>query len=218
VTAAAGPVGVDLGRVTASEERFGSAVRGLDDADVRRPSRLPGWSVAHVLTHVARNADSHRRRAEAAAAGVVIDQYRGGAARRAAEIEAGAARSATALIDDVVGSAAALRAAWPAPGSGWWAGRSRDVSGTERRLDELPARRWQEVEVHLVDLDVGVTYRDWPDDFVAAWLPVLRLGLPDRLATGDVPPPPGAVDPRDELAWLYGRLARPDLPGPGPWR
>jgi hypothetical protein len=72
--------------------------------------------------------------------------------------------------------------------------------------------------VHLVDLDAGVTHRDWPDDFVAAWLPVLRLGLADRLPAGAAPPPPGTVDSHDELAWLYGRLARPDLPALGPWR
>jgi maleylpyruvate isomerase len=218
VTGPSPAVGDDLRRVAIAQQRFSTAIRGLGDAEVRRPTALPGWTVAHVLTHVARNADSHRRRAEAAVAGRVVDQYAGGASGRAAEIDAGAGRRAEELVDDVVGSAAAMQAAWPASTSPAWAGRSRDVSGAERRLDELPARRWQELEVHLVDLDVGVTHRHWPDDFVAFWLPRLRRGLPGRLPEGAEGPAAGAVDGRDELAWLYGRLTRPDLPALGPWQ
>ena len=74
---------------------------GLGDGDVRRPSRLPGWTVGHVLAHVARNADSHRRRTEGAAVNEVVDQYPGGYAGRASEIEAGAGRPASELIVDV---------------------------------------------------------------------------------------------------------------------
>ena len=72
--------------------------------------------------------------------------------------------------------------------------------------------------MHAVDLDVGLTPHDWPDDFVEVWLPRLRGGLPGRLVAGGVAPPAGALDPRDELAWLYGRLTRDDLPELTPWR
>ena len=42
--------------------------------------------------------------------------------------------------------------------------------------NDLDLRRLSSLfdEVHLVDLGIGVTYRDWPADFVAAWLPRLR--------------------------------------------
>ena len=68
------------------------AIERLSDDDVRSPSLLPEWTVGHVLSHVARNADSHRERAEAAAAGEVVEQYVGGYAGRAAAIELGAVR------------------------------------------------------------------------------------------------------------------------------
>ena len=56
----------DIVRVADANERFLDAIEGLTDDQVLRPSLLPGWTVGHVLTHVARNADSHVRRAEAA--------------------------------------------------------------------------------------------------------------------------------------------------------
>src|SRR5205085_3934344 len=84
----------DIARVVDAQRRFNSAIAGLRDADVRRATALPGWSVAHVLTHVARNADSHRRRTEAAARNEMIDQYPGGYEGRDAENELGARRPA----------------------------------------------------------------------------------------------------------------------------
>ena len=98
-----------------------------------------------------------------------------------------------------------------------WASVTRDASGRERPLSELPGRRWLEVEVHLVDLGCGPTHQDWPDAFVAARLPEMRAGAADRLPAGARLPDPGTLDERDELAWLYGRLTADDLPVLGPW-
>ena len=36
-----------------------AALRLLTDHQVRQPSLLPGWTVGHVATHIARNADGH---------------------------------------------------------------------------------------------------------------------------------------------------------------
>ena len=204
-------------RVAEAQPRFVAAIAVLDDAAVRRSSQLPGWTVGHVLTHVARNADSHRRRADGAAQGEVVEQYPGGFAGRAAEIEAGAGRPAAELIVDVRSSAEQLESAWQAVPALAWGHKTIDVSGTERRLDDLVSRRWQELEVHLVDLDIGVTHRDWPEDFVAFWLPRMRPGVAGRLGAGVAAPAPGGIDERDELAWLYGRLQRPELPELAPW-
>jgi maleylpyruvate isomerase len=207
----------DIARVDDAQRRFFDAVTGLDDEVMLRPSLLPGWTVAHVLTHVARNADSHVRRAEAASRGETIDQYPGGYAGRAAEIETGAHRPANAVLEDVHESAARLRDAWASLPDSAWAVATRDVVGRERPLSALPARRWQELEVHVVDLGIGVTHRQWPAEFVRAWLPRLRSELEGRLPDGSAEPEPGALDERDELAWLYGRLQRDDLPVLTPW-
>lgn len=209
----------DLSRVDAAQLRLVAvATTSIDDAAVTQPSTLPGWSVGHVLTHIARNADSHRRRAEAAGSGVVVEQYIGGYEGRAAEIETGATRSARELIDDVRSSANRLISAWVGLPVGAWMATTRDVGGTERPLRELPARRWQELEVHLVDLRVGVTHQDWSDEFVSAWLPRLRVSLPRRLPANEQMPQRACFsNDREELAWLYGRLDRPDLPALRAW-
>jgi maleylpyruvate isomerase len=207
----------DLARVSDAEARLFSTVRAADDSAVRAPSLLPEWTVGHLLTHLARNADSHARRTAAARAGIVVDQYPGGRSERAAEIEAGAGRRAATIVEDVAMSSARMLEGWVDVPTAAWAGITRDASGRERPLADLPGRRWVEVEVHLVDLGDGPTHREWSDAFVAARLPQMRAGLATRLAEGDVPPPGGTLGERDELAWLYGRLARADLPELGPW-
>lgn len=194
-----------------AQRRFEDAIARLTDDDVRRPTALPGWTIGHLLTHVARNADSHTRRSEAAARDEVVDQYPGGFEGRAADIEAGAHRSAAELVDDVRTSAARMHDVWRSTPDTAWANITRDVGGRTRPLSDLVPRRWQELEVHAVDLDAGVTYRDWSDDFVEQWLPRLRATFADRPAT------PGGFDDRDELAWLYGRLKGDDVPPVPPW-
>ena len=201
----------DIARVADAQARFDKAIAGLTDDDVVRPSRLPDWTVGHVLAHVARNADSHVRRTEAAIRGEVVEQYPGGFEGRAAEIDATAHGSAAELIDDVRSSGAAVLAAWGSTPAAAWDGVTTDVGGRERPLWQLVARRWQELEVHVVDLGIGVTHEDWPDDFVAVWTPRLRQHF------GDVASPSAELTDREELAWLYGRYARTDLPVLPPW-
>ena len=201
----------DINRVADAQARFDAAIAGLTDADVRRDSALPGWTVGHILCHVARNADSHVRRTEAARRGEVAEQYPGGFEGRAAEIEAGAHRSAAALIADVRASGAAVLEGWRSTPDDAWDGPTTDVGGRDRPLWQLVGRRWQELEVHVIDLDVGVTYEDWPDEFVAVWRPRLRDHFGDK-----VPASTGLSD-REELAWLYGRAPHPELPVLPPW-
>jgi maleylpyruvate isomerase len=207
----------DLRRVADANERFLRAIGPLSDGGVRQPIALEGWTRGHVLTHLARNADSHCRRAAAAVRGEVVEQYAGGFEGRAAEIEAGAGRSAEVLITEFGTSSSALAAAWGDLPPEAWSMTTRDVGGRERPLRALPARRWQELEVHLVDLEVGVSYGEWSDDFVEVFLPKLRATITDRLPTGAALPLPAVADQREELAWLYGRLHRPDLPELSPW-
>jgi maleylpyruvate isomerase len=215
MASAAAPVG-DLRRVAGAQARFEIVVSTLDDQRMRLPSQLPSWTVGHLLTHVARNADSHVRRAIAATQGEVVEQYVGGLAGRLAEIDAGAYRSAAELIADVSQSAAELAKVWDEVPDDAWSQPTVDAFGRERPLWRLVGRRWQELEVHLTDLGIGLTYLDWPDEFVTEWLPRLRAELPRRVGTL-VPIVPPEVDGRTELAWLYGRIHHPDLPPLPPW-
>ena len=209
-----------VARVVDAQRRFETAIAELDDAAVRRATELPGWTVGHLLTHVARNADSHVRRAEAAVLGQTVEQYAGGQRGRDQAIEAGSLRDARTLIADVSDSAERLRLAWRDLPRSAWSVVTRDVRGRERELRELPARRWQELEVHVVDLGLGVTPLDWSADFVAFWLPRLRDSMAARLPPGTPAPGVGDLSERQELAWLYGRddgSRRADLPRLLPW-
>ncbi len=80
----------DSAEIEAATSRLLATAKTLSDADVRAPSGLPGWSRGHVLSHIARNADSLVNRLTTAATGVDIPQYPSPEARDAG-IEAGAA-------------------------------------------------------------------------------------------------------------------------------
>lgn len=69
----------------------------MTDEQVRSPNLLPGWTVGHVVTHLARNADAHARRLTGALHGVDVPEYRRGAEQRHEEIEAGGRRSAAEI-------------------------------------------------------------------------------------------------------------------------
>jgi len=179
---------------------------GLDDAAMRRPSLLTNWSVGHVLTHVARNADGLRAAVEGAAVGEVRPMYPGGAAQRNGDIEAGAVRSATGIADDVRSSSAALEAALAALDETGWAGEGSAPFGA-LPIDDVPHRRWREVEVHLTDLGVGPTWHDWSAPFVRSELRLMSMLWNSRLPMGmtGLPDAAMAVDDHHRLAWLLGR-------------
>jgi maleylpyruvate isomerase len=200
---------LDLAGMRRAQATLVDRVAGLDDATARAPSRLPAWTVGHVLTHIARNGDSIARRLEGVARGEVVDQYPGGPEGRAAEIEAGAGRPAAALIDDLAATHERIDsavAAVAARGEEAWSGLSRDTGGRLRPARDLPLRRWNEVEIHHVDLGLGYEPADWPAEFVERILPVMLAGVGPRL--------PGLeeVDERTIVAWACGRAAPPGLP------
>jgi maleylpyruvate isomerase len=189
-----------------------TTVGGLDEATMRRPSALPGWTVAHVVAHLARNAESHVRRFEGCMRDEVVDQYPGGYEGRAAEIEASARQPARALVADLRASCASFETACDAMPDVAWPRMTRDVGGRARPAFALVSRRWQEVEVHHVDLTLGYRADDWPDAFVADCFPRMLAGLPDRLPAGVPVPTFDGVDDRTALAWLFDRVDLPGMP------
>ena len=172
--------------VAAAHARLHVTLAGIDEATARQPSRLPGWSVGHLLTHLARNADSIVRRLTAAADGRLVEQYPGGAAGRAAEIEAGAHRPAVELAADLRSADAAVERAFDALPAEVWDrpvlrfGGQDGPQGNRVPAATLPFSRWREVEVHHVDLALAYTPADWPAELVERMLPDLLGRLPQR--------------------------------------
>ncbi|HKE76349.1 MAG TPA: maleylpyruvate isomerase N-terminal domain-containing protein [Acidimicrobiales bacterium] len=192
----------------AAHARLLASLGGLDDAVAAAPSRLPGWTVGHVVTHLARQADSHVRLLEGAGAGQVVDQYEGGPDGRAAEIDAGAGRPAAELVADLAAANQRLEAAWDAADPAVWLhGFGRNTFGELLSCADLPYRRWREVEVHHADLGLDFGPEHWSPAYVDAELPRTLAGLPARLSL---------EDRRQLLAWLMGRAADPPTELP-PW-
>ncbi len=197
----------DIAGASAAQARLLAHLADLTDADVARRSLLPGWTVGHLLTHLARNADSHVRMLEGAAAGAEVEQYDGGAEARDAAIEAGASRTAAELVDDVRAASDRLEQLWAVVPDHAWDGHGVNAGGQRRPCVLLAFHRWREVEVHQADLGLGPTWDDWSDGYVARELPRALATLPARLAD------PAA---RRLTAWLLDRAPSPgelDLAG-----
>ena len=114
-------------------DRLLATADALTDSEAAAPSRLPGWTRGHILTHLARNADGFRNLLTWARTGTETPMYPSEEARDRS-IEAGAGRSAAELAADVRASAAALAgAAEGLPAEAWDATVSR-------RGDRFPAR------------------------------------------------------------------------------
>ncbi|WP_433263187.1 maleylpyruvate isomerase family mycothiol-dependent enzyme [Actinosynnema sp. CS-041913] len=224
-----------LAEVERATQALYDVVAGLDQVAVRGPSLLPGWSRAHVVTHLARNADALVNLLTWAKTGVEHQMYPS-PADRDADIAEGAGRLPQLLRADL--DAASQRFATAGrdlPPTAWEAEVTYPHSGPFL-AHRIPWLRLREVWVHLVDLDSGVDFDDIPahlvEDFVdeavgrfadRADVPAVRLDvtLPDGrhrgwelTAAGDpvtVGGPAAAV-----LGWLTGRRSGARLDGPVP--
>ena len=143
-----------LGMMTEHTDLLLQSVARLDERDLRAPSRLPGWTRGHVLTHVARNADALGNVVRSGVTGQITPMYES-TERRNADIEEGSGRSPADIEADIESSAErllALLADVPAD--------RLDVAvptgrGFDMRLLDVPWMRLREVSYHHVDLGVG---------------------------------------------------------------
>lgn len=158
-------------------------LRSLPDAAFAGPSLLPGWSRAHVATHIARNADSHVRLLEAASDDRLVEQYPGGKEGRAAEIERGVSRAPEEIVEDVERSGKHLFEVWGALAPDVWLNKVRTNRG-DMEAWRTAWSRWREIEIHHVDLAAGFGPDEWPQRFVDALFPQVLDGLSHRLPEG----------------------------------
>lgn len=188
--------------------RLAGRVAQLSEQDIASPSLLPGWSVGHVLTHLARNADGHARRLSGALEGVDVPKYAGGEEQRRQEIEAGATRPAAEILADLNASMIHLDEVFSlCSAAGWPNGQL--LGGGQYGASACPAHRLREVEIHHVDLGLGYTASDWPEDYVAWDLSELLATVPQRLGS--------LADRRSFMAWLAGRGPLDAATSLSPW-
>ena len=191
-----------------AQARLLQRVAALTDEDIELRSLLPGWTVGHVLTHLARNADAHTRRLSGALNGRDVPKYASGQSQREAEIKEGARRSAAEIIRDLADSLLQLEEVFiQSSAAGWPNGHF--MGGGHYGAAGCPAHRLREVEMHHVDLGLGYMPSDWPAEYVAWDLPVLLATVPERLAS--------MTEQREFMAWLAGRGSLHSRTRLSPW-
>lgn len=150
-----------------TQRLLGETIR-LWDKEWQEPSLLPGWTRAHVATHIARNADGMARSLDALVKGRPQRMYTSEADRQSA-IERGSQRSGLDLQIDLDTSAGNLNRVFD----------HLDTLDPETPIELragfripvrlLPLARLNEVVLHHVDLNVGFTVDQVPQP-VARWL------------------------------------------------
>ena len=171
-------------QIDQATQRLLDTARVITKPDLRAPSLLPGWTRAHVLAHVARNADALRNLLVGVRTGQDRPAYASAVARDA-DIEQGAGRPARELVADLADSAMAFRfVARRLPDEGWHV-PVRILDSAPFPAAALLTRRLVEVELHHCDLGAGYGPGSWPAAFAA-----MELGEPMR-------------------SWREDRLSRP---------
>ncbi|EWT01846.1 hypothetical protein N865_08280 [Intrasporangium oryzae NRRL B-24470] len=178
------PTDVTTAHLARETDRVLATAERLRDDEIAAPSLCTGWSRGHVLAHLARNADALGRVCDAALTGAAVTMYAGDDVRDA-EIDAGAARSARELAEDLRLSAERLapQAARIGPEHEGMT-VERTPGGARIPVEKVPYLRLRELVFHHVDLDAGYAFSDVDPE-------VLELLLDDavaRLRSSDVPP------------------------------
>lgn len=146
---------------------FRRVVRGLGDADFAAPSALAGWTRAHLVAHVAANADALGNLVTWARTGIPTPMY-SSAGQRDHDIEAGSTRAPGDLVTWLEQSAAHLDTALAGLTDDQWQAQVVTAQGRTVAATEIPWLRARELLVHAVDLGVDVGFADLPADFLAA--------------------------------------------------
>ncbi len=147
-------------------QRLLGAARVIAESDLRQPSLLPGWTRAHVLAHLARNADALRNLLVGARSGQQRPAYASPQAREAG-IEHGAGQRAKDLMADLADSAMALRTVSRQLPDDAWRFPVRIMDSEPFPAVQVLTRRLVEVELHHGDLGTGYGPADWPAAFAA---------------------------------------------------
>lgn len=202
----------------------------LTDDAVAAPSRLIGWTNAHLIAHAALNAEALMRLLTWARTGVETPMY-GSPEQRNTDIETGSRQAPAGLRTDVRRTSDALAAAVDACDAAVWQQPVRSAQGREIPAAEIPWMRVREVWLHAVDLGGGTaTVADLPADLAALLVadvctvltnrgegPSLRLSDPatgEAWTMGEAGTGQTVAGPVQTLAgWLTGRTPNVGLSG-----
>ncbi|KRF36084.1 maleylpyruvate isomerase family mycothiol-dependent enzyme [Nocardioides sp. Soil805] len=161
-------VPTQLELLAGANQRLVRTVDALDADEMARPSLLPGWTRAHVVAHLALNAEALEEVLSAAARGESRPMYASQEARDA-DIEELAKAQVSELRERVLASTHCFdRGAEAVAGEDWKRRFERTPgAGSTLSVATVPLMRLREVEIHHADLGAGYTAADWPPAFCA---------------------------------------------------
>lgn len=145
------------------------ALAQVSDAGLAEPTELAGWTRAHLVAHLAANAEALLNLVHWARTGVPTPMY-SSPEQRHRDIEAGSRRPAGELRAWLTDSAARLDAGFAGLTDEQWAAPVVTAQGRTVPASETPWMRTREVAVHAVDLAAGVSFANLPTTLLAALL------------------------------------------------
>jgi maleylpyruvate isomerase len=208
-----------LAELADAEQRLADHLDARDPDWAAQPSTLPGWSRAHVVAHLAGNAEGMANLVAWARSGDETPMYPSPEAR-SAEIDRRAKLPWRDLLEEQRGLAASLRRDLETLTEPVAERDLRLGSGAHTNVCDLAAVRVREIEIHRVDLSDDYAAACWRTSFTTRTLgqvapffaehrsvPVRTLRAHDTGTCWEV----GASGPEligsqaDLLAWLLGR-------------
>lgn len=178
--------------------RLVRTVDAFGDDDWGRPSGLPGWTRAHVVAHLALNAEGLAGSLRGVVAAEPTPMYRSQEARDA-DIEELADDEPEELRARLMGACTEFADAAAAVPADLWGTRVERTPGGDRSFTAASAvaMRLREVEIHHADLEAGYTRHDWSPEFEGLLL--------DAMAKRGLARSPFTAAPTDlDGIWQYG--------------
>jgi maleylpyruvate isomerase len=198
--------------LAAGEAFFLDTLAACPDEALHGPCGLPGWTRAHLVSHVARNADALVNLLRWARTGEETPMY-ASPAQRDADIEAGATRPAAVVRRDAAGASHRLLEAVGAVPDQAWDRPVRTARGRVVPARQIPWMRVRETWIHAVDL--GASWSDLPPSLVEALIDDVAG---HRRAAGGADRPLVVRDERSGSTWTIGEGPDPvQVSGDGPW-
>lgn len=156
--------------IVEATDRLLDTVDSLADERFAEPSLLPGWSIGHVVAHLALNAEGLTGALRGVTNGEPVPMYASDEARDG-DIEElvgeGPEELRTRLSVGCAFLAEEITSFDPRHDDAEF---ERVPGGSLFRAGTMPLLRLREVEIHHADLGVGYGHRDWPAETVVRLL------------------------------------------------
>ena len=165
VTKSSQSLAADIGRMQRESGMVMATVASLADDELSKPTKCEGWTRAHVIAHLARDADAMTNLATWAVTGQETPAY-ASREQRDADIDAAAQRSAAELAADLEQANARLLAAFQALKDGTRVETLPTLYSGEIPALSLPARRTTELIIHHDDLDTTWEWHEAAPDAI----------------------------------------------------